>query len=213
MLDQELVINEILYHFPHPKIELKYKNSWQLYVSVVLSAQCTDKVVNEVTTKLFNKYPEPSDFLNMDRKELEGLIYSTGFYKNKAKTILSAAHFLGEKYNGELPSSMEELLRVPGLGRKSANVILSSLYSKNEGIVVDTHVARVSKRLGLTGHNDPVKIEKDLMALFERSRWSTISIGLVLFGRYICRAKKPDCPECGLKEHCSFYSQNQKGKA
>ncbi len=212
MVTSDLIIQEILAHFPEPKIELKHKNAWQLFVSVVLSAQCTDKTVNETTAGLFKKYPDIESYLGINNEELEKLIYSTGFYKNKSRTILNAARFLKEKHDGQLPSTMEELLKVPGLGRKSANVILSALYKKNEGIVVDTHVSRVSKRLKLTGHKDPVKIERDLMSFFDRDQWGTLSIGLVLFGRYICKAKKPECSLCGLKGYCGFYEENNHKK-
>lgn len=205
MIKNERLIQEILNHFPEPKVELRYKNPWQLYVSVVLSAQCTDKTVNETTKELFSKYPDYESFLDLENEDLEKIIYSTGFYKNKAKTILNAARFLHEKHKGMLPSKMDELLRVPGLGRKSANVILSTLYEKNEGIVVDTHVMRVSQRLGITTSKDPVKIERDLMEYFHKNQWSTVSIGLVLFGRYICKAKKPDCEKCGLKASCNYF--------
>lgn len=208
MISQKIIIKEILKHFPNPKIELKYDRPWQLYISVVLSAQCTDEVVNEVTKRLFDKYPDIDSYLKMENKELEDIIYSTGFYKNKAKTILNAAKFLWEKYEGKLPSSMKELIRVPGLGRKSANVILSSYFGRNEGIVVDTHVKRVSGRLDLSRHKDPVKIEKDLILFFNKENWSLISIGLVLFGRYICKARKPLCTKCSLTSYCNYFSSN-----
>lgn len=206
MLSEEALIEEILLHFPNPGIELQYNSSWQIYVAVVLSAQCTDKVVNEVTAKLFQKYPDSKSMLGIDQGELESLIYSTGFYKNKAKTLINAAVVLQEKYGGDLPSSMDELLRVPGIGRKSANVILSAHFKKHEGIVVDTHVSRIAQRLGLTDRKDPARIEKDLMAFFNVKNWGTINTGLVLFGRYICKAKKPDCHKCNLKKYCTFYN-------
>lgn len=201
---EEKVIEEILRRFGAPAVELRYESAWQLLVAVILSAQCTDERVNMTTQTLFSKYPDITDYTHMETGELEPLIYSTGFYKNKARHIIGAARYLAEHHGGRVPGSMEELTRIPGVGRKTANVILSAWFKKADGIVVDTHVKRVSLRLGLTGSAQPEKVEKDLMARFPRKTWTLLSIGLVLFGRYFCTARKPRCRECLLTEECRY---------
>src|SRR3989338_10405502 len=162
--------------FPNPKIALHYRNHWELFVSVVLSAQCTDKKVNEVTEKLFRKYKKLDDYVKASAsrrtiQEFEQDIRSTGFYRNKAKSVLSAAKELKGRFNGKMPKTMPEMLTLPGIGRKSANVILGNAYGVVEGIAVDTHVRRLSKKLGLTNHDDPVKIEQDLMEIVPKKDW------------------------------------------
>ena len=210
MKKQDLIINEIKKKLGTPVVELKYNSAWQLLVAVVLSAQSTDITVNKITSKLFTKYPDIKDYLELKRSELEEIIYSSGFYKNKAKNILNAAKYICEYHNCEVPDTMEALVKVPGVGRKSANVILSDFFNKSEGIVVDTHVKRVANRLGLTSSSNPVIIERDLMNFFDKSDWNFISIGMVLFGRYVCKSKKPLCDECGLKEICLYYKDKEK---
>lgn len=178
--------------------ELVYKNPWQLLVSVILSAQCTDKKVNEVTARLFKKYPDLKDFLILKQSVLEKEIYSTGFYRMKAKNILAAAQTIQQNFAGSIPRTMEEMLMIPGVARKTANVVLGNLYGIAQGIVVDTHVIRLSKLLGLTSHTVPSKIEQDLMSIVPRKHWFEFANLLVLYGRYICSARKHDHSKCPL---------------
>ncbi|HBB02927.1 MAG: endonuclease III, endonuclease III [Candidatus Peregrinibacteria bacterium GW2011_GWF2_38_29] len=176
--------------YPEPKIELKYENPIQLLVAVILSAQCTDKRVNIVTESLFKKYKTVKDFANADLKTLEKEIFSTGFYKNKAGNIIGAAKMIEEKFWGKVPETMEELVKLPGVARKTANVVLWVAFGKNEGVTVDTHVIRLSQQLGLTKAKTPEKIEQDLMQLIPREKWGWFSLAFVLTGRYISPANK-----------------------
>ncbi len=176
--------------FPNPKIALRYKNNWELLVAVVLSAQCTDKKVNEVTEKLFKKYRMLDDYVNATQSEFEKDIHSTGFYRNKAKNILASAKIVKEKYHGKVPNTMEELVMLPGVARKTANIILGNAFGKVEGIAVDTHVIRLSRRFGLTKEKNPEKIEQDLMALFPKKEWFTLTYRLIEYGRDCCSARR-----------------------
>ena len=202
----KLLLNEISATVGEPRIELRFDGEWQLLVAVILSAQCTDARVNKVTENLFSRYPDIRDYTSIDPEELRTYIYSTGFYKNKAKNIVGAARHICEHHHCRVPSSMDMLVKIPGVGRKTANVILSATHSEAEGIVVDTHVRRVSKRLGFTESDNPVTIEKDLMSAFPKRHWKTLSMGLVLFGRYVCKARKPACLSCGMKKYCEYYA-------
>ncbi|MGC8776109.1 MAG: endonuclease III [Minisyncoccia bacterium] len=184
--------------FPKAKIALNYSNPWELLVAVVLSAQCTDKKVNEVTQKLFKKYKTLDDYVLADLKEFEKDIKSTGFYKNKAKNILAAAKIVKEKFDGKIPKKMEEILTLPGIGRKSANVILGNAYGIIEGIAVDTHVRRLSKLLGLTKNNDPDKIEKDLMQIVPKKYWFKFTYLLIEYGRNYHPAKLKNYKQANL---------------
>ncbi|MDP3948440.1 MAG: endonuclease III [bacterium] len=196
--------------FPNPKIALRYSNNQELFVAVVLSAQCTDKKVNEVTEKLFSakggsasggkKYKTVNDFANADLKTLELAIYPTGFYRNKAKNIIAAAKELKERFNGKMPKTMAEMLTLPGIGRKSANVILGNAYGVVEGIAVDTHVRRLSKKLGLTKHDDPVKIERDLMKIIPKKDWFEFTYLLIDYGRKYCVARSHAHENCPLSK-------------
>lgn len=188
---------------PQAKIALHYRNNWQLLVAVQLSAQCTDKKVNQVTAKLFRKYPRLEDYLKADPKEFEKDIKPTGFYRAKARNILAAARVVKEKFGGKLPRTMAEMLTIPGIGRKSANVILGNAYGVVEGIAVDTHVRRLAKKLGLTKHRDPLKIERDLMAIIPRKDWFQITYLLIDFGRRYCPARPHDHRRHPLAE---FYT-------
>ena len=191
------IVKKLRELFPDAKIVLKYSNTWELLVAVRLSAQCTDKKVNEVTEKLFEKYKALDDYAKADVKEFEKDIKPTGFYKAKAKSILEAARIVKEKYGGKVPDSMEELTALPGLGRKSAIIVLGNAYGKKEeGIAVDTHVMRLSQKLGLSQHKDPVKIERNLMGLVPKKDWFFLTYGLIEYGRHICPARKhKDCAE------------------
>ena len=180
---------------------LNHENPWQLLIAVILSAQCTDARVNIVTEHLFKKYDTLEKFANADLKELEQDIHSTGFYHNKAKNIISCARTLVEQYGGEVPSTLEELTSLAGVGRKTANVIRGNIYNE-PSIVVDTHVKRISRKLGFTQEEDPVKIEYDLMKVIPKDHWILINIHLITLGRTICKARKPDCANCFLKAEC-----------
>ncbi|MEK7648885.1 MAG: endonuclease III [Patescibacteria group bacterium] len=184
--------------FPHAGMILKYSNNWELLVAVMLSAQCTDKKVNEVTAKLFKKYKTLGDYLGAKPKEFEKDIFSTGFYRNKTKNILAAANMLKTKFHGRLPRTMREILTIPGVARKTANVVLGNAYAVVEGIAVDTHVKRLANRLGLSKHQDPNKIEQDLMALFSRKQWFKLTYLLIEYGRAYCTAKKHNHIKCPL---------------
>jgi endonuclease-3 len=182
--------------YPDPHTPLKYSNEWELYVAVALSAQQTDVGVNAVTPELFKKYKTLEDYLNVDLEEFDNDIKKINFHKGKSKAILNCAKIVSEKYNGKLPQTMDELVALPFIGRKTANVLLQELFGKNEGVVVDTHVRRLSNLFGLSAHKEPEKIEKDLMELVPQKDWHTFALGLVLYGREYCtaRCKHTDCP-------------------
>ena len=180
---------------------LNHETPWQLLIAVILSAQCTDARVNIVTKDLFQKYPSLEAFANADLKELEQDIHSTGFYHNKAKNIISCARTLVEKYDGEVPRELEELTALAGVGRKTANVIRGNIYHE-PSVVVDTHVKRISKKLGFTKEDDPVKIEYDLMKVLPKDHWILYNIQIITLGRSICTAWNPKCTECFLSDLC-----------
>jgi endonuclease-3 len=186
---------------PEPRIELNASNPLELLVSTILSAQCTDERVNKVTESLFKKYITAEDYAAADPAIFETDIKSTGFYKNKAKNIISTSKVILKEFKGNVPETMEELTSLPGVGRKTANVILGGWFKK-PAIVVDTHVKRVSKRLGLTNSEDPEEIEMKLQAIFPPEKWSRVSGQILLFGRYFCKAKQPECEGCLMLDHC-----------
>lgn len=188
--------------YPDATCALNHNSAWQLLVATILSAQCTDERVNKVTPGLFEKYPTIRDLAAANLDELANDIRSTGFFNNKAKSIKGAAQRLLEAYNGEVPRTMEELLTVPGAARKTANVVLGTVYGIAAGVVVDTHVQRIANRLDLTRHEDPKKIEQDLMKLLPQDRWILFSHQLIHFGRNICVARKPRCGECPISDDC-----------
>lgn len=189
--------------YPDVKTQLRNANPFELLVATILSAQCTDKQVNHVTKDLFNRLKTPQDFAGASNETIEELIRSTGYFRNKAKNIKNCSKSLLEKYGGQVPQTLDELVKLPGVGRKTANVVLGSAFDI-PGIVVDTHVARISKRLGLTENNNPVKIEYDLMEIIPREKWNVFSLQLIYFGRAICKARKPACPTCPLYDLCEF---------
>lgn len=212
-MKKEIEIIEILKKlYPDAKCSLDFKTPFQMMVAVVLSAQCTDARVNQITPSIFEKYPEPKDFTNMDISLLEQLIHSCGFYKNKAKNIKAASEIIVNKYNGVLPNTMEELTSLPGVGRKSANVIMLEAFNNPQGIAVDTHAKRISNRLGFSEKNDPLQIEEDLLKIFPKKYYYDINHLLVWHGRNLCKAKKPDCNNCPLKKYCKYYKNNNGGK-
>ncbi len=181
--------------FPEPKIALHYGNEWELVVAVVLSAQCTDKKVNEVTETLFRKYPRLEDYAAADPAEFEQDIKPTGFYRNKTKSVLAAARAVKEQFGGRVPGTMEGLLKLPGVARKTANIVLGNAFGVVEGIAVDTHVRRLALKLDLTDNTNPDKIERDLMELFPPEEWFVLTYRLIDYGRQICPARKHDCRE------------------
>lgn len=185
-----------------PKIALKFSNPWELLVATILSAQTTDERVNMVTEKLFKKYKTIEDYVNTSLEEFSEDIKSINYYKTKAKNIKSCAQIILEKYGGKVPDTMEELLKLPGVARKTANVVLSAGFGKNEGIVVDTHVDRISKRFNLSKEKNRVKLEQDLMKVVPREEWANFSYLLIHHGRNVCKAKNPKCDECNLNDIC-----------
>jgi endonuclease-3 len=188
--------------YPDAHCELVYSNPLELLVATILSAQCTDKRVNLVTKDLFKRCRTAEDYASIPQDELEAIVHSTGFYRNKAKNLRAMGAALVAKHGGEVPSTLEALAALPGAGRKTANVVLGNAFSKNEGVVVDTHVGRLSQRLGLTSFQDPIRIEQDLIKLFPRDSWTDLSHWLIFHGRRRCPARKPDCPHCELQDIC-----------
>ena len=189
--------------YPEVKTQLFHHNPFQLLIATILSAQCTDKQVNQVTPVLFKRFKTPGDFAAAPLKAIEKLIRPTGFFHNKAKNIKNCSKMLLEKHSGELPQTLEALVKLPGVGRKTANVVLGAAFGI-PGVVVDTHVARISGRLGLTENNDPVKIEFDLMKIMPKRAWNDFSLQLIFFGRETCTARKPKCPTCPLDKLCPW---------
>ncbi|MGO9395348.1 MAG: endonuclease III [Desulfobaccales bacterium] len=190
-------------HYPQVHVTLDFKNPLELLVATILSAQCTDERVNRVTEALFAKYASAADYARAPLEELERDIYQTGFYHNKAKSLKALGQALVAQHRGQVPASLEELVKLPGIGRKTANVVLGNAFGI-PGIVVDTHCGRVSQRLGLTRAKDPVKIEFDLMGLVPKERWTRFSLQLIWHGRAICTARDPKCPRCPLLPYCDY---------
>jgi len=205
MTNQEkvkLVLERLSKLFPNARTALNWSNPLELLVAVILSAQCTDERVNQVTKNLFKKYRTVADYANAKQEELEQDIKPTGFYRNKAKSIIGAARLILEKYNGQVPSSMAEILTLPGVARKTGSIVLAEAYSVIAGIPVDTHVRRVSQRLGLVDTDDPNKIEQQLMQLVPQKEWYHFASLLIWHGRLTCTARKPNCTACVLNDFC-----------
>ena len=194
--------------YPDATCSLTYDSPVQLLAATILSAQCTDERVNRVTPTLFARFPDAESLAKADRKELENLIHSTGFYRNKAKNIQGACQKIVSEFGGNVPQQMEQLLTLPGVARKTANVVLSHGFGINQGVTVDTHVKRLSQRLGLTKHGEPTRIEKDLMALLPQADWENFAIRIIYHGRAICKARKPDCHNCQLAHLCPLANQS-----
>lgn len=188
--------------YPNIGTQLDYHNPWELLVATQLAAQCTDARVNEVTPGFFSRWPTPNDLAKAKLEEIEEVIHSTGFFRNKAKNLLACARLLVAEHDGQVPSDMDALVKLPGVARKTANVVLYGGFGINAGIAVDTHVKRISYRLGLTDNIDPIKIEKDLLAIFPQSEWGNINLRIVQFGRDVCQARKPACASCELAAIC-----------
>ncbi len=196
------IYRKLAKEYPDAKCALEHRNAFELLISTILSAQCTDKRVNMVTPDLFKKYPTPFEMAKAKRTDIEKLIKSTGFYRNKAKSIHGAAMALVEDHNGEVPDTMDELLKLPGVARKTANVVLGNAFGINEGVVVDTHIKRLSNRMALTKQSDPKKVEQDLIPLFPRKNWTMLAHLLIAHGRAVCDARKPQCDDCCVLKEC-----------
>lgn len=198
----KVMISRLREAYPDAHCELNYETPHQLLVATILSAQCTDKRVNQVTPALFATFPDIADFVAADRVELEEVIRSTGFYRQKARYIQESSQAILHQHGGQVPDSMEQLLTLSGVARKTANVVLGEIFNVAEGITVDTHVKRLAKRLGLTEETDPARVEKDLMAVIPEESWIEISHLLIFHGRRVCSARKPDCANCPLNDLC-----------
>lgn len=192
--------------YPDARVALNFSNPLELLVATVLSAQCTDERVNKVTKHLFKKYKRAEDYANVDLKELEEDVKQTGFYKRKARFLKKIAEAIVEKFNSQVPKTMKEMLSLPGVARKTANIVLSNAYGVLEGIAVDTHVLRLARRLSLSSEKDRDKVEKDLMALFPRDMWLRVTDLLITHGRRVCKARKPDCEACVINNLCPSAS-------
>ncbi|MBE7410912.1 MAG: endonuclease III [Leptospiraceae bacterium] len=210
--DSTIIFKILQEYYGELSCPLNYKKPYELVIAVILSAQCTDNRVNTVTPELFKKFPELEDYANADLSEIEKYIYSTGFYKNKSKSIQGFAKKILQDYNGKIPSTIKELTGLPGIGRKTANVVLNEIFEISEGIVVDTHVKRVSKRLGFTNFTDPVKIEKELMNSIPKEFWKNLSLYFVFLGREFCKANKKLCENCPLNKICPSSELGEKNE-
>ena len=198
-----LVVRFLAEEYPEAACELDYRSPWELLVATVLSAQCTDRRVNQVTPELFRRWPGPTELAAADSAELEAVIRSTGFFRNKARSLISAARTVVAEHGGQVPRDVDALITLPGVGRKTANVVLGEAYRIPAGIAVDTHVQRVARRLGLTGAKTPATIEADLESLVPQDRWIGFSLRLVLHGRRVCTARSPHCETCRLEAVCA----------
>ncbi len=198
----QIVLQRLKKRYPQTRSKLAWSNAWELLVSTVLAAQCTDERVNRVTPVFFERWPDAAALAGAEIEEVQEVIRSTGFFRNKARNLVLAARRIQDAYNSRVPRTMEGLVSLPGVARKTANIVLSNAFGIQEGLAVDTHVKRLSYRLGLTGHTDPNKIEKDLMLLFPRQEWGEVNHLLVFFGRDVCTARSPKCPACELNDIC-----------
>lgn len=196
------IIRRLQIEYPDAHCALDHRNPYELLAATILSAQCTDERVNMVTPALFARYPTPEDLAGAKLEDVEEIVRSTGFYHNKAKNLIGMATALVERHGGEVPDRMDALVALPGVGRKTANVVLSNAFGKAEGVVVDTHVKRIAGRLALTRNTDPVKVERDLMEVFPREHWGDVEHLLIFHGRAICKAQRPRCAECPIADLC-----------
>lgn len=196
------VVSELKILYPQAALELNYKSAFELLVAVILSAQCTDERVNRVTEKLFKKYRTPKDYLQVPVEELQEDIRPTGFFRNKAKSLRACCQQLRNEFNDEVPHEINEMVKLPGVGRKTAAMVLGNAYGKNEGIAVDTHVSRVVQRLQISGQKNVDKIEQELMDQIPQEKWTYFSNAMILFGRNICQARQPKCSQCPFRSWC-----------
>ncbi|HEX7117526.1 MAG TPA: endonuclease III [Longimicrobiales bacterium] len=196
------IVARLKREYPDAECALHHRNAFELLAATILSAQCTDERVNQVTPALFARYPTAADLAAARQEELEAIIRSTGFFRSKAKNLIGMANALVERHGGAVPAEMDALVKLPGVGRKTANVVLSNAFGRAEGVVVDTHVKRLSGRLGLTRNTDPVKVEQDLMALLPREHWGDVEHLLIWHGRQVCDARRPRCERCAVADLC-----------
>lgn len=201
------IIEKLKQTYPDAKCSLNFNTPFELLIAVILSAQCTDERVNKTTPAIFEKYNTPEDFANMDISLLENLIHSCGFYKNKAKNIKATSKILLEKYNGNIPNTMEELILLPGVGRKTANVIMLEAFNNPQGVAVDTHCKRISNRIGFSKEKEPEKIEKDLLKLFSKEYYYDLNHILIWHGRSICTSRNPKCDTCPISNFCNEFNK------
>lgn len=206
------LINILRKRYPNAKCSLDFNTPFEMVVAVMLSAQCTDERVNKTTPSIFAKYNSPDDFANIDINELEELIHPCGFYKNKAKNIKACAKEIIEKYNGEVPKTMEELVKLPGVGRKSANVVMLEVFGNPQGIAVDTHCKRIANKIGLSDEKEPEKIEQDLLKIFDKEDYKDVNHIFIWHGRNTCIARNPKCSECVIKNLCREYKKSESEK-
>lgn len=202
------MINLLKKYYPDATCSLNFTTPFELLIAVILSAQCTDERVNKVTPSIFEKYNEPKDFVNLEINELENLIHSCGFYKNKAKNIKKTSQILVEKYNSKVPDNMKDLISLPGVGRKTANVIMLEAFNNPQGIAVDTHAKRLSNRIGLSKHSEPEKIEQDLLKIFPKDLYYDVNHLFVWHGRHTCIARTPLCTNCPIQNFCKTFEKN-----
>lgn len=201
----ENILKELNEMYPNVSVSLNFDSAFELLVCLILAAQCTDKRVNEVTKKIFDKYNTPQDFANMELDKLEKMVKPCGFYINKAKNIKKASEQLIENFNGIVPNNMEDLQTLAGIGRKSANCILSDIFHNPQGVAIDTHAKRICNRLGISNHTDPLKIEKDLLKIADKKHWQNLNLILVTHGRQTCKSIKPNCEQCRLNSFCKYH--------
>ncbi|KKZ13800.1 MAG: endonuclease III [Candidatus Synechococcus spongiarum 142] len=204
-----LILQQLGQLYPEARCSLDWRNPFQLLVATILSAQCTDKRVNRVTPALFARFPDAASFAAVEPEQVEPYVLSTGFYRSKARHIVGTSRLLWERHQGHVPKSMEALLQCPGVARKTANVVLATAYGLNVGVTVDTHVRRLSNRLGLVAATNPTRIEVELMALLPQSDWDLLSIRLIFHGRAVCKARRPACGRCGLADLCPSYAPDR----
>lgn len=205
----EKIISSLNEMYPNVTVSLNYSSPFELLVCLILAAQCTDKRVNEVTKDIFDKYSTPEDFVNLQLEELEQMIRSCGFYKNKAKNIQKASKQLIENFNSIVPNDMEKLQTLAGIGRKSANCILSDAFGNPQGVAIDTHAKRICNRLGISSNENPLKIEQDLLNVADKKYWGNLNLILVTHGRETCKAYNPKCDICKLKENCKYFQEKK----
>lgn len=203
------IIKKLKETYPNAKCSLDFTTPFELLVAVILSAQCTDERVNKTTSSIFEKYNTPEDFAKMDLPLLENLIHSCGFYKSKAKNIKATSQILLEKYKGNLPNTMEELISLPGVGRKTANVVMLEAFNKPQGVAVDTHCKRISNRIGFSKESDPKKIENDLLKLFSKEYYYDLNHILIYHGRNICTSRNPKCETCPISNYCKEFKNKK----
>lgn len=204
----EKIVNILIDMYPNVDVTLNFSSPFELLVCLILAAQCTDKRVNEVTKNIFDKYNCPEDFANMDLEELEKMIHPCGFYRNKAKNIQKASKQIIENFNGIVPDNMDDLQTLAGIGRKSANCILSDSFNKPAGVAIDTHAKRICNRLGISNKTEPTKIEQDLLNLVDKKYWKELNLILVTHGREVCDSRNPKCNICNLNKYCKYFLDN-----